>query len=268
MNIELDGIPLVWTQRSQAGGVTEIRNVSNIRTSDQRSMVEMEIPGMEGNVFQNLGRAPVKISFEGSFQGKTAKSNLETLRLKFKQGEPIPFNSNISGAADVTKVLIEDLQIEDFPGMANRYGYTVVLREYREPPPEPTPPPSQDEAAEEWSREVAEEAAESINVLTGKILNAEGEPKSGISVVVASAEGEYRAETDAEGVYRIEDLPPGKYRVTVDEEEYAGVEEIVVIGEGEERPGEEVGAEETTEETGEEMPEGPAEDMTKEEPEG
>ncbi len=246
MNIELDSIPLNKT------GVEEIRNVHNINTSDKRTMVEYEIPGMEGNVFQNLGRSPVKISFDGTLQGKTARSNLEVLRSKFKQGMPLPFNSDISGAADVTKVLIEDLSIEEVAGITERYRYSIVLKEYKEPPPEPTTPPSQDEKAEDWADEEADKAAEGINYLTGKVLDAEGKPKSKVPVLATSSEGEYRGETDEEGVYRIEDLTPGKYKVTVDAEEYEGIEEIVIIG-GEETE-EEVG-EEAEEEVGEEAEE-------------
>ncbi len=41
-------------------------------------------------------------------------------------------------------------------------------------------------------------------------------------------------------MYRIENLPPGKYKITVDSEEYQGIEEVVTIGKG----GEEVPPEE------------------------
>ncbi|MBA1340582.1 MAG: hypothetical protein C5S40_00370 [ANME-2 cluster archaeon] len=232
MNIELDGIPLIVAEQDQAGGITEIRNISNIRTSDKRSMVEHRIPGMEGNVFQDLGRSPVTISFDGTFQGKTARNNLETIRSKFKQGIPLPFNSDISGAADVTKVLIEDLQIEDIAGILNRYRYSILLREYKEPPPEPTTPPSRDESAEEWVEKAAEEAVESINCLTGKVLDSEDNPRTGVSVIASGQNGEYNARTNEEGVYRIEDLPPGEYRIIVDSEEYEGIEEVVTIGGG------------------------------------
>jgi len=159
MDIELDGIPLNKTEQNQTGGKLEVRNISNISTSDRREMVEHDIPGMEGNVFQNLGRSPVNISFDGILQGKSVKSILETIRSKFKQGIPLPFNSNISGAADVTKVLIDDLRIMEIGGVSNRYNYSIVLREYKEPPPEPTIPPSQDEKAKEWGEKTAEESS-------------------------------------------------------------------------------------------------------------
>ncbi|MCE8426356.1 MAG: carboxypeptidase regulatory-like domain-containing protein, partial [Candidatus Methanoperedens sp.] len=274
MNIELDSIDLNKTLYDQDGGVEEVRYISNISTSDKRGMVEHEIPGMEGNVFQNLGRSPVNISFDGAFEGKTAKSNLEVIRSKYKQGIPLPFHSDVSGATDVTKVLIEDLRVDDVAGMTNMYRYSIVLMEYKEPPPEPTTPPSQDAQAEDWAENAANETVESINCLTGKVLDSEDNPKTGIKVVARSYDGEYRGQTNDEGMYRIENLDPGKYKVTVISEEYEGVEEVVIIGKGgrvEAPPEEEVigepAEEETTEEPAEEeTTEEPAEEETTEEP--
>jgi hypothetical protein len=121
MNIELDGIPLVKADQSPQGGQTEIRNIFNISTTDKRDMIAHKIPGMEGDVFQNLGRSPVVISFDGTFQGKTAKENLEVLRTKFKQGTPLPFNSDLTGAADITQVLINDMRIEESARVIGKY---------------------------------------------------------------------------------------------------------------------------------------------------
>ncbi|GEM_PF-897105 len=274
MNIELDGIALIWTDQDPAGGITEVRNVSNITTNDKRSIVEHEVPGMEGNTFQDQGRSPVKISFAGSLQGKTAKSMIEVIRSKFKLGAPLPFNSDITGSTDVTKVLIEELNVEDIAGGANRYKYSIVLREYKEPPPEPVTPPTQDKEAEQWADEAAKEATESINCLTGKVLDSEGNPRAGIGVIASSDDGEFKGETDEEGVYRLEDLPSGKYRVTVDSQEYEGIEEIVFIGSEEETPAgqesEETPVEQESEETSDsqESEETPAEQSVEESPTG
>lgn len=226
MNIELDGISL------NKVGDADVRNIFNIGTSDSRSLIEHKIPGMEGSVIQDLGRSAVRISFEGTFQGKNAKTLLEQLRSKFKQGTPLPFNSDISGAADVTKVIIEELTIRDTAGFRDKFIFSMALREFKEPPPAPTPVQPQDEEAEIWAEEVAEESVESINQVSGKVLDVKGEPKPGIKVLIKGDAGEYEAETDDDGVYRVERLEPGTYKVTIDDEEYAGLEEEVVIGSG------------------------------------
>jgi hypothetical protein len=232
MNIELDGISLIKTGVKEQGGLTEVRSVSNISTSDKRKTVEHKIPGMQGTILQDLGRSAVKISFEGTLQGKNAKSILETIRSKFKQGIPISFHSDVSGAADITRVMIEDLRVFDTAGVQGRFNYFIVLCEHKEPPPEPQTPPSQEEEAKKWAEETAEEAADSINSVTGKVLDKEGKPNEGARVVVTGDEGEYEASTDSDGTYRIENLPPGDYTVKVDIEEYAGIEQKIIIGNG------------------------------------
>jgi hypothetical protein len=270
MNIELDGIPLFKADTSPRGGQTEIRNVYNISTTDKRDMIGHKIPGMEGDVFQNLGRSPVVISFDGTFQGKTAKENLEVLRTKFKQGTPLPFNSDISGAADITHVLINDMRIEESADVIGKYHYFMVLQEYKVPPPEPVMPPAQDEEAAAWQEETAEDVMDSINVITGKVLDTEGNPRSGVTVTATGESGEYHVETDEQGIYRIEEATPGTYTVKVELEEYEGSEQEVTVGGGE--TGED--SEEDTEESGEGGEEGtggsgePAEDRTGESEEG
>jgi hypothetical protein len=252
MNIELDGIPLVKADQSPQGGQTEIRNIFNISTTDKRDMIGHKIPGMEGDVFQNLGRSPVVISFDGTFQGKTAKENLEVLRTKFKQGTPLPFNSDLTGAADITQVLINDMRIEESASVIGKYHYFMVLQEYKIPPPEPVMPPAQDEEAARWQEETAGEVVESVNVLTGKVLDAGGNPKAGVKVTVSGESGEYSVETDEEGMYRIEEVTPGSYTVKVDSEEYEGAGEDVTVGSG--------GSKNTPEGTGQSPGEEPAEE--------
>jgi hypothetical protein len=235
MNITLDGIPLIW--RNQPDTPVDQRTVTNITTTDKRAIVEHEIPGMQGNVFQDMGRDPVRISFDGSFHGKSAKNNLENIRSKFKLGSALPFNSDITGAADVTKVIIEEFRVEETAGIPEMYRYSIVLREYKEPPPEPTTPPSQEGKAKEWAEKTANEEADSINVITGKVLDEDGKPKSGVKVLIKGNDGEYSIATNEEGIYRREDVPPGKYKVTVDDELYEGLEENVTVGSGGEGDG-------------------------------
>ncbi len=230
MRAELDGILLNETQEQADGGILEGRSISSISASDGRNMVMLSVPGMEGSVFQDLGRTAVRISLEGVISGRSARSVVEMIRSKFKQGTPLAFNSDVSGAADVTKVVIDDLRIVDVAGYKDRYSYSMVLKEYMEPPPQPSPPPARDEEAEAWAEEAAEEAEESVNVLSGKVLDAEGNPGAGVAVRVAGPDGEYSLTTGDDGVYRTEGLPPGEYEVTVESEGYEGIKHTVTIG--------------------------------------
>lgn len=230
MSVELDKIALMTHVRDEDTGTTKLLNsIYNIRVSDKRSIVEHRIPGRESSILQDLGRVPVRISFDGLIFGEGALESLEQIRAKFKAGEPVPFNSDISGVAEVTQVLIEELQIEEIGGTTNTYKYWMVLREYVPPPEEEEPAPSQEEEAEEATEEQADDELSAINYITGKVVDPDGNPQSGVDVKITFDGGEYTIKTDEEGIYRQDDLEPGKYTVTVDAPGYEDVKEEVEI---------------------------------------
>jgi len=236
MKIELDGISLNEAQ-SRDGGIAEARSVSNVHATDNRNIVLHTVPGMEGSAIQDLGRTAVRVSFDGVVMGAGAKGVVEMLRSKFKQGEPVPFNSDISGMAEVAKVVIEDLKVTEAAGNMGRYDYSIRLKEYMEPPAQSTTPPSQDDQAEQWADAAAEETDNSINALTGKVLDAEGKPMKGVTVKATMEGEEYTGMTDEEGIYKIKNLKPGDYEVTVDAKGFEGIKQNVSVGKGGEGKG-------------------------------
>lgn len=133
MKIELDGTPLDRTEESPAGGISEARSISNIVSAAKRNYVMHSIPGLDGCVFQDMGRTAVVIYFEGMVTGKSALSVIEMLRSKYKSGEPVSFNADVSGASDISKVVIEDFRVSEAAGSKGRYSYTIRLKEYNEP---------------------------------------------------------------------------------------------------------------------------------------
>jgi hypothetical protein len=157
MKIELDGIMLNETQEEASGGITDGRNITNLNVTNKRNSVPHDLPGMMGSAFQDLGRAAVNISFDGIISGQNAKSLLESLRGKFQKGEPVPFNSDLSGTADITKVLIDDFKVLDTAGSKDRYAYSIVLKEYKEPPPKSITPESLEGLAGEWASNMVDD---------------------------------------------------------------------------------------------------------------
>jgi len=232
MDIEIDNIPLIKrVEDPQTRVVSEIRNVYNISMGERRMIIEHKIPGSDDSILQDMGKEPLRISFEGIFLGEKAKENLQDLWSRFRQGKPLNFSSDITGIADVTKVLIEDLRIDDIAGNPNSYHYSIVLSEYREPRPPQAQPPSQEEQAQEEVQSQADDTVASIDYVTGKVLDEEGNPKEGVEVVITKEDGqEYRVRTDDQGIYRQDDLPHGKYKVTINAKGYEEMEEEVEIG--------------------------------------
>jgi hypothetical protein len=230
MSIELDKIPLIKQKRDDDTGKTKLLNsVHNLKVEDKRSVVEHKIPGMEGGVLQDLGREPVQISFEGVIHGEEAKELLKTIRSKFKSGEAVPFASDLSSVADVTDVVIADLEYNEISGSPNSYKYSVTLKEYKPPPEKDEPAPSQEEEAKEEVEEKADEAKSSVNYVTGKIVDGEGNPMPDVDVKITWPDGEYSIKTNAEGVYRKDSLEPNEYTVKVDAKGYEDKEQKVKI---------------------------------------
>jgi hypothetical protein len=230
MNVELDGMKLIEHIRDPDTGATkELKSVYNISVSENRSIVEHKIPGMEGGILQDLGREPVRIFFDGIIYGETAREDLERIRAKYKKGTPVPFSSDVSGAAEVTQILIEDLNVRDHGGSVNRYGYSITLREYLVPREEEEPAPSQEKEAEEAAEEKADDAKSSVNYIEGEVRDADGNPQEGVSVKITWDGGAYTVKTNDKGIYRQDNLEPGTYTVTVDAEGYEDVKTEVTI---------------------------------------
>jgi hypothetical protein len=227
----------------------ELRTVLSVRTSDERSIVEHKIPGKEASVLQDLGRHSLRFSFLGEFMGKGSATATENLWEKFQKGKVVPFSSDLVGLSSVTKVLIERLNFEEIAGDSGRFRYHLSLREYIEPKEEEEEAPSQEDEAKKNTEDETEEAEQSVNYVTGKVVDKEKKPMEGAKVLVKGDPGEFQIETDENGVFRKDNLDPGTYTVTIDAPGYENQKRKVVIkgdkeGQGGPESGEEPGAEE------------------------
>ena len=110
LSIKIGGIDLV--KRVQDGVLQEVRTVTTMKTLDHRNIVELDIPGSSGNVLQDMGCDSSKIIFTGEMTGKDSRDALEKLKNQYDNNKPMEFSSSISTLADIDKVLIEELYIE------------------------------------------------------------------------------------------------------------------------------------------------------------
>lgn len=236
MSIILDEIDLIKrVEDPQTRTIRQIRNVYNIDTREFRTIIEHKILGSNESMVQNMGKEPLQVFFEGIFMGENAKDDLQQIWSRYNEGLPVSFSSDITSIAELEKVIIEYFVIKNEGGYQDTYHYSIVLREYREPRYQrPQPPPSQDEEAQQEVEEQTDEATESINYITGKVLDSKGNPKKNVEVIIKKDEDEeeYKISTNEEGIYRQDDLSPGKYKVKVNAKGYEDLEEIVEIGEG------------------------------------
>jgi hypothetical protein len=130
MSIIIDKLDLI--KRVQDGILEEIRNITYINIIDRRNIVELDIPGSQGNIIQDMGFDAITVELFGEMIGQNARTSIESLRDKYESNKPIPFSSDITSIAEIIYVIIEYLYLEEVAGSPFRYKYYLYLREYVE----------------------------------------------------------------------------------------------------------------------------------------
>lgn len=121
-------------------GAWEIPRIENITTHDMRRYAVLPVPGLSGDLHQDMGRGATAVAISGSLYGDEARDGfLKELREKYKAGDPVDFVADIVGESELEQVLIESFQLEESAANADMFFYRIVLREYTEPPAPATP---------------------------------------------------------------------------------------------------------------------------------
>ncbi len=121
-------------------GEIELRQVQQLDIDADQILTRHDIPGLEGDFFQQEGRRASKITVSGVISGAESGEGLKLLREQFRTAEPVSFVSDIISATDLNEVLIEDMEVTEVAGKANRFEYAFTLQEFTAPPAEPTEP--------------------------------------------------------------------------------------------------------------------------------
>lgn len=114
--------------------------IERIASVEQRRLAVLPVPGLSGDLHQDLGRGALAVEIAGSLSGDEARDTfLAEVRAKFLAGEPVDFVADIVAESELEQVLIEELRLEEVAGHPDSFRYAVVLREYTEPPEPPAP---------------------------------------------------------------------------------------------------------------------------------
>ncbi len=206
----------------------ELKNIQNIKTDEMQALVKHRVPGLAGDIIQDLGRCPASISFDGIFKGDEALDNIEILRQKFNLREPIAFVSDITDSTEVTDVIIENLRIWEEGGKPNYYAYAISLREFVSISVETAEQElneKQNEQAEEAQGQQQEQIENNLCTVDVRVELEEGiTDYSGISVLVEGTadEGEEISvilNEQIDGIFTAENLPAGTFTATLQSDE-------------------------------------------------
>jgi hypothetical protein len=130
LSVSIGGVELI--KRTQIGIVEEIRSVNAMRIVDHRNVTELDVPGSNGNVLQDMGAESAEIFFSGEMTGKNSRDAIAKLREKYDKNKPTEFSSTIATLADISQVLIEELYIEQNAAHPNKFRYRLTLHEFVE----------------------------------------------------------------------------------------------------------------------------------------
>jgi len=114
--------------------------IERIAAVEARRLAVLPVPGLSGDLHQDLGRGALAVEITGSMSGDEARDAfLKEVRARFLAGDPVDFVADIVAESELEQVLIEALGVEEVAGQADAFRYRVVLREYTEPPEPPAP---------------------------------------------------------------------------------------------------------------------------------
>lgn len=117
-------------------GDWELPRVTQLETLEERALVELNVPGRAGNVYQDLNRMPTRIYVAGSVFGYDAGQDfLAAVREKYVAGDPLTFVSDIVAGTDVQYVVVQSLHIQSNAQHPDQIDYTLWLAESPPPPP-------------------------------------------------------------------------------------------------------------------------------------
>ena len=121
-------------------GRWEVPRLDTIVTHESRRLAVLPVPGLSGDLHQDLGRAALAVELSGSLFGDEARDAfLKELRTQFLAGEPVDFVADIVNESELEQVLIESFDLAEGDGAPDIFAYRITLREYTEPPVPPAP---------------------------------------------------------------------------------------------------------------------------------
>jgi len=120
----------------------ELPSIERVELIESRRLARLGVPGLTGDLHQDLGAESLTVAITGSLQGDDRRSALlETLQEKFRAGDPLPFVADIVESSELEEVIIVGFEIVETDDWSDAVRYRVVLRQYVEPPPPPSPVP-------------------------------------------------------------------------------------------------------------------------------
>ncbi len=124
----------------EIAGVT-LDKLTSLEASEVARFVRHAVPGMDGELAQDIGRPSVRIRVCGIFYGDDASDRLKELRGHLLDRTPVDFVCELTGQGYFSQVLVDHLEVAQRAGRPDEFDYECVVTEYVPPPPPPASNP-------------------------------------------------------------------------------------------------------------------------------
>lgn len=119
-------------------GSWELPCVERVELVESRRLARLGVPGLVGDLHQDLGTRSLTVAVTGSLSGDDRRSAMLTaLQEAFLAGEPLPFVADIVESSELEEVVIVSFEVVEGRDWGGDTWYRVLLRQYVEPPPPP-----------------------------------------------------------------------------------------------------------------------------------
>ncbi len=115
-------------------GNIELEKLTQVAVRERARIVRHDVPGLEGELAQTLGRSSVEVVLEGIFYGAGALDKLAELRSLHLEYKPVDFFADAIGEGYFTQVLISRLDLTQRAGRPEEFDFVCEVVEYVEPP--------------------------------------------------------------------------------------------------------------------------------------
>jgi len=120
-------------------GDWELPCIERVELHQARRQVRLGVPGLLGDLHQDLGVESLAVTITGSLSGAQTRSGfLEASQEQFRSGDPVPFVADIVESSELEDVVIVSFDVVETDEWVDALRYRIVVRQYVEPP---APPP-------------------------------------------------------------------------------------------------------------------------------
>src|SRR5260370_33360649 len=108
--------------------------MGGMQSVEERRRAVLPVPGLSGDLHQDLGRGAMGLEIIGSLNTDEARDDfLKQIREKFLAGDPVTFVADIIKESHLEQVLIAELEVEDAATGRDSSPYRILSPTSRGP---------------------------------------------------------------------------------------------------------------------------------------